>query len=123
MFAAEFTCDADRIRDAIARRSMFNLIHTAAVVKIDVIVRKDNAYREEEFRRRRVAEIDGVGMWVVSAEDLILSKLDWARSSRSEVQLRDVRNLLEAQPALDWSYIDAWAARLGVLDLLREVRR
>lgn len=35
MFDAEFNCDADRIRDAIARQSMFTLIHTAAVVKID----------------------------------------------------------------------------------------
>ena len=123
MFGAEFSCDADRIRDAITRQSIFNLIHTAAVVKIDVIVRKDSPYREEEFRRRRRAEISGVRMWVVSAEDLILSKLDWARHSRSELQLRDVRNVIVAQPALDWPYVDAWAKRLGLLDLLGEVRR
>jgi hypothetical protein len=123
MFGAEFTCDADRIRDAIAGRSMFNLIHTVAVVKIDIIVRKDTPYREEEFRRRRIARVDGAEMWVVSAEDLILSKLDWARSSRSEVQLRDVKNVTAAQASLDWTYLDAWADRLGVRDLLREVRR
>jgi hypothetical protein len=62
-------------------------------------------------------------MWVVSAEDLILSKLDWARSSRSEVQLRDVRNVIAAQPSLDWPYLEAWAARLSLGDLLREVRQ
>lgn len=123
MFGAEFACDAGRIRDAIAHRSMFNLIHTAAVVKIDIIVRKDTAYREEEFRRRRLAQIDGTDMWVVSAEDLILSKLDWARASRSEVQLGDVRNIIASQPALDWPYLEGWAGRLGIGDLLREVRR
>lgn len=122
MFGAEFSCDADRIRDAIARRSMFNLIHTAAVVKIDLIVRKDSPYRQGEFRRRRRAEINGVPIWVVSAEDLILSKIDWARSSRSEVQLRDVKNVIAAQPGLDWPYIEAWAARLGLMDLLNELR-
>jgi len=122
MFDAEFMCDVDRIREAIGRRSMFNLIHTAAVVKIDVIVRKDTAYRSEEFRRRRVATIDGVEMWVVSPEDLILSKLDWARDSRSEVQLRDVRNVIAAQPSLDWAYVSSWADRLGVRALLAEVR-
>jgi len=122
MFGAEFSCDVDRIRDAITRRSMFNLIHTAAVVKIDIIVRKDSPYREEEFRRRRRAEINGVTMWVVSAEDLILSKLDWARSSRSELQLRDVRNVIAAQSSLDWSYIEGWADRLGLRELLSEVR-
>lgn len=123
LFGAEFSCDADRIREAITRRSMFNLIHIAAVVKIDVIVRKDTTYRAEEFRRRRQAEINGVRMWVVSAEDLILSKLDWARSSRSELQLRDVRNVITAQSSLDWLYVDGWAERLGLRDLLDEVRQ
>jgi len=123
LFGAEFNVDADRIREAIARRSMFNVIHTAAVVKLDIIVRKAGAYREEEFRRRRLAELDGTGMWVVSAEDLLLSKLDWARDSRSEVQLRDVRRLVKAQPLLDWTYIDQWAPRLDLLDLVRDVRR
>lgn len=123
MFGVEFSCDADRIREAIARRAMFNLIHTEAVVKIDVIVRKDSPYREEEFGRRRRAEVNGAPMWVVSAEDLILSKLDWARSSRSELQLRDVKNVIAAQPALDWTYLDVWAERLELVDLLSEVRR
>jgi hypothetical protein len=122
VFGGEFNVDAVRIRDAIARRSMFNAIHTGAVVKLDIIVRKEGAYREEEFRRRRLAEIDGVGMWVVSPEDLVLSKLDWARDSRSEVQLRDVRGLIKAQPLLDWPYVEAWAARLDLFELVREVR-
>ena len=123
MFGVEFSCSADRIRDAITRRAMFNLIHTEAVVKIDVIVRKDSPYREEEFRRRRRTEISAVPMWVVSAEDLILSKLDWARSSRSELQLRDVRNVIKAQPSLDWPYVNRWAERLGLVALLSEARQ
>jgi predicted nucleotidyltransferase len=123
LFDDEFTCDADRIQDAIGRRAMFNLIHTNAVVKIDFIVRKDHPYREEEFRRRRLVELDGIRLWVVSAEDLILSKLDWARDSRSELQLRDVKNVIRAQPGLDWPYIETWSARLGLEALLREARR
>jgi len=122
VFGAEFHVDADRIRDAITARSMFNVIHTAAVVKLDIIVRKAGAYREAEFRRRRRAEIDGASMWVVSPEDLLLSKLDWARDSRSEVQLRDVQKLIKAQPSLDWTYIQDWADRLGLRELVREVR-
>lgn len=122
LFGADFDCDVDRIHDAIVRQSMFNMIHTVAVVKIDIIVRKDTPFRAEEFRRRRQVEISGVPMWVVSAEDLILSKLEWARGSRSELQLRDVRNVIAAQPTLDWAYVGAWAERLSMLDLLNEVR-
>ena len=55
----------------------------------------------------------------MSIEDLILSKLDWSRESRSEQQRRDVGLLLEAP--LDQAYLDEWAARLGLDGLLKEV--
>ena len=123
LFRDQFLCDEDRMREAIRHRSMFNLIHTQAVVKIDMIVRKDSAYAEKEFARRRRAQIGDVPMWVVSAEDLILSKLNSARDSRSEIQLRDVRSVIAAHSALDWAYLEAWAGTLGVSGLLAEARR
>jgi arsenate reductase-like glutaredoxin family protein len=51
----------------------------------------------------------------------VLSKLDWARDSRSELQLGDVRHLLESP--LDEAYLNHWAARLGLEELLKEARR
>ena len=52
----------------------------------------------------------------------MLSKLEWAKDSRSELQLNDVRNLLRDGPALDMTYLMQWAAQLGVDGLLAEVR-
>jgi hypothetical protein len=121
-FSPEFNCDVDVIRAAIARQSLFNLIHIEAVTKVDFVVRKDIPYRREEFRRRRRVEIGGHPLWIVAPEDLILSKLAWAKTSRSEMQLRDVHQLLSSVPALDQGYLDDWAANLTVTDLLREVR-
>ena len=122
LFGDEFECDLHAIRAAIVRRSLFNLIHTDAIVKVDFVVRKDTPYRVEEFGRRRRVEIDGQPMWMVSAEDLVVSKLLWARDSHSELQLRDVRHLIAAQPALDWAYVERWADAVDVRALLREVR-
>ena len=121
-FTPEFSCDVDVIRGAIVRRSLFNLIHIEAVAKVDFVVRKDLPYRREEFRRRRHVEIDGHPLWIVSPEDLVLSKLAWAKTSRSEMQLRDVRQLLASVRPLDQAYLDRWAADLTVTDLLREMR-
>ena len=118
----EFTGDADTIRSAIAHRSMFNVIHYEALTKIDFVVLKDVPYRIEEFERRRIVEVDGHPLWIVSPEDLVLSKLVWAKDSRSELHLRDVRSIITCQPALDWTYIERWAASLTVTALLREVR-
>jgi hypothetical protein len=122
LFADEFYCDVEVIRDAARQRAMFNLIHTELVVKVDFIVRKDSAYRRTEFKRRRRVRIAGFETWIVSAEDLVLSKLVWAKPSRSELQLGDVRNLIVSVTDLDWPYLERWAADLDVLELLEEVR-
>jgi hypothetical protein len=122
LFAADFYIDADAVREAIARLGMFNIIHYDHVMKVDFIVRKDTPYRHEEFARRYAVDIDGVTMWLVTAEDLLLSKLLWAAESHSDLQFRDIRNLLQAGIPLDWQYIERWAAELMLTELLREVQ-
>jgi hypothetical protein len=66
--------------------------------------------------------IDGQDMWIVSPEDLILSKLHWAKMSGSAVQLGDVRDLVSTVTLLDWSYLEQWARELSVTTLLDEAR-
>lgn len=122
LFVADFYCEVDAVRDAAERRGVFNIIHNETIVKVDFIVRKDSPYRAEEMRRRRLVDAGGARIWLVAPEDLLLSKLYWAKDSRSEVQLRDVRNLIASQAGLDWAYIRAWAQELSVSALLDEVR-
>lgn len=122
LFAPDFLCEPEAVRDAVRQRTMFNMIHTESIVKVDFIVRKHLPYRLEEFARRRSVDIGGATVWMVSPEDLLLSKLHWAKDSRSELQLKDVRNLIACVPNLDWSYVEKWAADLSVSDLMNEVR-
>jgi hypothetical protein len=119
----DFYVDRDAVRRAIEERGLFNVIHGAWVVKVDFVVRKESEYRREEFARRRRVRIEGEEMSFVTPEDLIISKLDWARQSRSEVQLGDVRNVLASVPDLDEGYLARWTARLGLEALYDEVRR
>jgi predicted nucleotidyltransferase len=121
VFEDDFYVDRDAVRDAVARRAAFNAIHTALVVKVDFIVRKDSEYRREEFRRRRRVTIDDIAVFIVAPEDLIISKLDWARDSRSEMQLADVRNLLASGSSLDREYLGRWVTRLGLDAVYQEV--
>jgi hypothetical protein len=78
-----------------------NLIHDYHIIKIDFVVRKDTPYRRKEFFRKRKVSVDGQDLSVVRSEDLILSKLEWAKDSKSEIQLRDVQNLLQSVKNLD----------------------
>jgi hypothetical protein len=119
LFEVDFYLDPDAVREAIVRRGTFNLIHTGLVLKVDCVVRKDSEYRREEFRRRRRVTIGDMPLFLVAPEDLIISKLDWARESRSETQLADVRNLLRSVE-LDRAYLGRWVTRLGLDALYRE---
>jgi hypothetical protein len=47
----------------------------------------------------------------------------WAKDSKSEVQLTDVRNLLQTAKALNRRYLARWAKELGVETLYREVNQ
>ncbi len=120
LFETDYYLDRQSIRSAIARRGLFNLIHNESVIKIDCIVLKRDAYRQEEFSRRQQITLGDFQTWIVSREDLILSKLWWARDSHSEMQMRDVRNLLT--PDCDMGYIQSRAQALGVDKLLLEVQ-
>jgi hypothetical protein len=120
LFEGEFYLDRQAVRDAVGRREAFNLIHQAHVVKVDCIVRKDSEYRRTEFARRRRGSVEGHGLEIVAPEDLIISKLDWMRENRSEVQLADVRNLLRSVPDLDHRYLAQWTERLGLGPRYRE---
>ena len=86
LFEAEYYVDRLAIARAIAQRSVFNLIHNETIIKFDCIVLKDHQYRQEEFARRQRITISDFQAWIVTREDLILSKLYWARDSKSELQ-------------------------------------
>jgi hypothetical protein len=55
----------------------------------------------------------------VSREDLILSKLAWAKDSGSEMQMRDVQALLVG--GADRTYLERWAPELSITELLRKI--
>ena len=121
LFSNEFIVDLDLIEEALRRRSMFNIIHKEAIVKVDMIIRKDTEYRRLEFQRRRVLEFEGREIFVVSPEDLILSKLSWAKDSMSEIQINDVRNLVRTVSGLDRNYLAWWVGKLELAEIYQKV--
>ena len=122
LFEVDCYVDIEEIREAISRRSMFNIIHSKSMIKADFIIRKDEEYRKLEFDRRREFQVEDTRMWVVAPEDLILSKLHWSKTTPSEMHTRDVRTIIETVPDLDWTYLAKWSESLGLSDLLEEAK-
>ena len=119
--------DERSIRDAVQRRTSFNLVHYGTGLKIDVFVPPDSEY-EAGVRARRIPEPFGGGrdarrLWIASAEDTVLSKLAWYRRGGevSEIQWRDVQGVIELRGGeLDRGYLRRWAPVLGISDLLEQ---
>jgi hypothetical protein len=116
LFRPDYYVSEENIRESIAQESIFNLIHQKSVIKVDCIIRKRTKYRRVEFERRQKISIRDFDTFIASKEDLIISKLFWAKDSRSEIQLGDVRNLLAT--GYDAAYLQHWTRELGLDNLL-----
>lgn len=101
------------IREEIKQKRLFNLIHFESGLKIDFIVLKAIPFRQAEFARRQQADFLGVSVCVVSLEDLIISKIIWIQDYQSEVQMRDITQLL-LNPTADRTYIQDWCQQLNL---------
>jgi hypothetical protein len=122
LFRGDFYIDEASVRQAVTTAGMFNIIHNESVIKVDLIVRKNEEYRIEEFSRRQPVDVEGVTVQVVAPEDLVLSKLVWTKRCGSEQQLRDVRQIIASRREIDGEYLARWARKLGVDGLLAKVR-
>jgi hypothetical protein len=125
---ADFYADPEMIKEAIARGRSFNLIHYASSFKFDIFPLQKDEYSQTQFRRREFAETrllgDPIECAVATAEDTILSKLRRYRTGgeTSERQWNDLRGILQVSGApLDLAYLNTWAPRLGVVDLLERL--
>lgn len=119
LFEKDFYISPETVIQAVAQGGLFNIIDNRTVFKIDLIVRKPGAYSNEQFKRRRLEEFGGLKMFVISPEDLILAKLDWSRESLSEMQERDIQNLVRLlNDKLDRAYLKKWSGFLGVEERL-----
>lgn len=113
--ASDWYVSRDAALSAFRERGMFNVVDAATGWKADLVIRKDRPYSAEEFSRRQRAEILGTSAWVVSPEDSILSKLEWARTGGSGRQIEDAAGVVRAISArLDREYLRRWARELGV---------
>jgi hypothetical protein len=122
----DFLADPIAAADAIDHGRAFNLIHSKAALKFDIFPVGQDAFGHSELRRRHFAVttipgLEHIEFPVASPEDSILSKLVWYRTTgdTSDRQWRDILSVLSIQKnRLDRGYLDEWAAKLGVSDLL-----
>lgn len=120
---AGFYVSADAAGEALRHGGQFNAIDPEIGWKADLIIRKARDFSRSEFERRKSTELLGVEVALTSLEDLIIAKLEWSELGDSELQRRDIREILGGSPEpLDRSYLEDWIKRLGLEDAWRKVQ-
>ena len=125
--AQEFYADNEMMREAIKRRSSFNLIHYETAFKVDIFIRKLRPFEQMQLERRQLSVIANDperSVYVTSPEDTVLAKLEWYRlgGEVSDRQWRDILGVLKTRAGeLDLDYLRQWARDLKVSDLLERV--
>jgi hypothetical protein len=97
----------------IKRRGMFNVIDFESGFKIDFIVRKNTDFHIIEFNRRTLSNAYGFQTWIVSIEDLVISKIKWIQELQSDTQINDIKNLIR-NPNLDMEYVKQWCKEMNL---------
>jgi hypothetical protein len=119
LFENDFYINQEMLENAVQNQTMFNIINLEALIKIDFIIRKNEIYRIEEFKNRKKIKLHDDEIYIVSKEDLIISKLYWAKDSYSEIQLRDIKKLIRTDFNLE--YVKKWSKHLELGNVLGKV--
>ena len=122
-FADRYYLSEPAVREAVRTASMFNIIDSAAGLKADLWVTRDDPFNRSMLARRcRLEVVPGQPAWVGTAEDILLHKLVWHTITPSERQLGDAAGIAVVQAgSLDLQYLRDWAERQGTSQLLEEV--
>lgn len=118
-----YHADLEDAMDALKRRSQFNVIDHATGWKVDFIIPAFDEFHIEEFARRKAVDVEGLQLWIVSPEDIVLAKLLWAKAGESERQIEDAATVLRIQGSkLDVAYLESWARKLQIEEQWRMAR-
>jgi hypothetical protein len=122
--ADEYYADLDAALEAHQRQSLFNVIDLATGWKVDLIIRKSRAFSQKEFRRRQRINLQGLPLFVASAEDIVIAKLEWSKLAQSPRQIEDVASILRMRSeSLDRSYLEKWIRELDLQTEWDDARR
>jgi hypothetical protein len=122
--SGEYYAELDDSLQAQKRESMFNVIDRHTGWKIDMIICKSRRFSREELSRRQRVNLEGVPIFVASAEDVILAKLEWSKLSQSQRQIEDAAGILKIRAdSLDRPYLERWVRELGLATEWNDAQR
>lgn len=119
----DFYADALDMRQALEHERISNIIHLETGFKADLSPVGSSEYFQQAFSRRKETKLFGQKVYLASPEDVILTKLLWAKKSNSLRQVEDAKGVFQIQAEiLDLNYLNSWASKLSIADFLKQIK-
>ena len=95
-----------------------------SLFEIELFRLSDDSHDRSRFERRlRVEIFPGAGVFLPTAEDVVVQKLRWSVGAKRPKDFIDVVAVMQVQGrALDWFYIEKWCAKHGTLEVLARAK-
>jgi hypothetical protein len=121
---AEFSVDPQMSFEAITLTSRQTIVVREIPFKIELFHLSDDPYDQERFQRRRKIKLLDREVSLLTAEDVIITKLLWFKRGQRAKDGDDAQGVIAVQGArIDWPYVYSWCDRHGTRDALDELRR
>jgi hypothetical protein len=100
------------------------LVHRGSGIKFDLYPAVEGEFETAQLDRARPMPIHDRTVPVISAEDILLANLRWCANggAMADYHWNDAVGVIVISGPLDTAYLQHWAARLGVTDLLEKAQ-
>ncbi len=113
--AKVYIVDKDMVENAVQDRTRFSIIHDKSDLNIDLWILKETPGEIKKFARRKKVSLFGAPTYIIAAEDMILTKLEWFKRSKNTKHFDDVVGIVKVQAGkLDKTYITGALEKLGI---------
>jgi len=122
--SSDFSVDRQLRLEMVTFTHRYVMDHRASAFTIEFFLLSDDPFDKSRFARRRQDSYEGVPVWVLTPEDVVVQKLRWLRISRNPKHRDDVRRvLIVSGPTLDYEYMYPWTDQHETRALFDEIRQ
>jgi hypothetical protein len=105
----------------MTRRYVADVVGTP--FKIEFFLLNDDPHNQERFQRRHQVSVLDRLVWLLTVEDVIVTKLHWGLLGNRSKDRDDARDVIAVQgDRIDWDYVHRWCEQHGTRALLEEIR-